>query len=311
MTSLTETLPILDQAVPALPGKMEAVAKEGDEFHQAAATALDAFHARRQAAEQLLEQVREALSNLHEQADHEHDNVQAAVQSAQQAAEHEAQEIEHDEGELTAAGQHATGALGALEAALVQASAHTGHEHQEARTALDGLGQQAHTGQPELQKAADAMDAALHAAQQAVIAGQSLMAQGVTALTAVMDHLVSQAQARLATTAHKLEELRAAQEKEVGEVLQALETGRGKVEQELKGRLETEVKQAVDPALDGAFEALGEMGQQVLQLQAESEKGREAFEHELGEVGGRIAPLQGGVAEVKKAAGTLGVEWPA
>jgi hypothetical protein len=53
MTSLTETLPILDEAVPALPGKLEAVAKEGDAFHQAAGEAVAAFHQKRQAAESL------------------------------------------------------------------------------------------------------------------------------------------------------------------------------------------------------------------------------------------------------------------
>jgi hypothetical protein len=310
MTSLTETLPILDEAVPALPGKLEAAAREGDAFHQAAATALDSLHEKRQGAQQLLDQVREALAALLDQSKHEHDNVEAAVQSARQAAEQETKEIEQDEQELTAAGQAAVDAFAVLEARLVQAADRTRQEHEEARAALDGLGQQVHASRPELQKAADEVDSALRAAQQAVVEGQSLVAAGVTAVTAVMDRLVAQAQSRLAQTYQRLEELRSEQEHEVGEVLQALETERGKVEQEVKSRLESEVKHALDPALDAAFDALAEMGQQVLHLQAETEAGRTAFQHELGEVGERIAPLQGGVDQVKKAARTLGVAWP-
>lgn len=310
MTSLTETLPILDEAVPALPGKVEAVAKEGDAFHQAAATAVAALHEKRQGADQLVEQVREALAALHEQSKQEDDNVEAAVQSAQKAADQETKDIERDEQELTTAGQHAVAAFAALEAQLVQAADRTRQEHEEARAALEALGQQVHTSQPELEKAADEMDSSLRAAQQAVIEGQSLVAAGVSALAGVMDRLVAQAQSRLAETHQRLEALRSEQEQEVGELLQALETEREQVEQDVKARLESDLKQDIDPALDEVFATLGEMGQQVLQLQVDTEAGRTALERDLDEVSERIAPLQGGVDQVKKAAHTLGVAWP-
>ncbi len=310
MTSLTETLPILDDAVPALPGKVEAVAKEADAFHQAAATTLATFHQRRQGAEALVEQVRQALAALHDQATGEQGEVETAVQSLQQSTEQETQGIDDGEQELTTAGEQAVTAFGALESQLVQGADRTRNAHEEARTALDALGQQAHSSQPELEAAADEMTAAVHSAQQAITEGQTLVAEGVTSLTGAMTRLLGEAQQRLTETYHRLDELRSEQEKAVSEALSALETGREKVEQEVTSRLDGDVKQAVDPELDSVFEALSEMGQQVLHLQGDTESRRESFEKELAELEERIPPLKGGVDQVQHAAKTLGVDWP-
>src|SRR5262245_32015802 len=68
MTTLSDTLPILDEAVPALPAKVETVARAGDAFVDAARTALAGIHEIRQEAEDQVSKVAAALESLRERA---------------------------------------------------------------------------------------------------------------------------------------------------------------------------------------------------------------------------------------------------
>ena len=87
MTSLHETLPILDEAVPALPAKLEDVAKESDAFHQAAGEAVAALRGRREQATSLVSAVREALEALGQHAQDEGQRVSEQVRALEDMAE--------------------------------------------------------------------------------------------------------------------------------------------------------------------------------------------------------------------------------
>jgi chromosome segregation ATPase len=295
MTSLSETLPILDQEVPALPTKVEAVAKEADAFDQAAHEALAAFEQKRQEAEALVDQVRQALTALHDQASEEQQRVEESVKALHQAAADAAQAVDAEAGELEGAGDQAATAFGDLETHLVQAGERTHAAQEEAHHALEALQQQAHTSQPELEGAVDEMTAAVHAAQQAVTDGHQRVAEAV---------------ARLGQTHQHLEELRDEQEKAVGEALSALETRRQQVEHDVTHHLDDALKQAVAPELDQVVDALADAGHKVMQLQTDTESKRTALEETLHEVAARVPPLQGGADQVKQTARTLGIAWP-
>lgn len=310
MTSLTETLPILDQAVPALPDKVQAVARESDEFHQAAQEALAAFRQKRGQAEALVEQVRQALEALLDQASHEQQRVETATLALQQAAEEEARGVEDAADELHREGEQTVTAFGGLESQLVQAGDRTRAAHQEAHVALDALGEEARTSQPEIERAVDEMTAAVASAQQVITEGQTLVAEGVSALKDATARLLADAQERLGRTYQHLDELRAEQEKAVTEAISTLATERQQLEQELGQRLDTEVEQALDPELEAVEGALGEMGRQVLELQADTEARREDLDEQLKAVAERIPPLQGGAQQVKQAADQVGIAWP-
>ena len=87
MTSLTETLPILDEAVPALPGKIESVARMGDEFHQSAQEAIGAFRQKRAETDALVEQVRQALEALRDQATEQEQHLTSLSGALDQAVD--------------------------------------------------------------------------------------------------------------------------------------------------------------------------------------------------------------------------------
>jgi len=310
MTSLSETLPILDQEVPALPTKVEAVAKEADAFDQAAHEALAAFEQKRQEAEALVDQVRQALAALHDQASEEQQRVEESVRALHTAAAEAAQAVDTEAGELEGAGDQAATAFGELETHLVQAGERTHAAQEEAHHALEALQQQAHTSQPELEGAVDEMTAAVHAAQQAVTDGHQRVNDGVTALKDALHHLLAEAVARLGQTHQHLEELRDEQEKAVGEALSTLETRRQQVEHDVTHHLDDALKQALAPELDQVVDALAETGHKVMQLQTDTESRRTALEETLHEVAARVPPLQGGADQVKQTARTLGIAWP-
>ena len=53
----------------------------------------------------------------------------------------------------------------------------------------------------------------------------------------------------------------------------------------------------------------GRPGQQVAQLESETEPLREELAKQIGEVEERVGPLEGGAEQVKIAAGKLGISW--
>jgi hypothetical protein len=310
MTSLIETLPVLDEAVPALPGKIESVAKMGDEFHQAAQAAIGAFRQKRADAEALVEQVRQALESLREQATEQEQHLTTLSGALEQAVEEEAAGIRDGADELHGAGEQAVAAFDQLEADLVQAGDRVEGAQEDARSAVDAVAAEAGTSEQELEAATGAMVAAVGATRQAIEDGQELISQGVTTLKDAMLRLLGDAQERLGQTYQRLDEVRAQQEKAVGEATSTLDAERRQLQQELQQRVEQDLQQALDPELEAAAAALAEMGQEVLTLQSATESERDGLVERLTAVADRIPPLQGGAEQVKRAADQVGIAWP-
>lgn len=310
MTSLQETLPILDQAVPALPGKVEAVAREGDSFEKAAREAIAGFQGRRTAAESLVEQVRQALNGLRDQAAGERDAVEQAARAARDTAEQEAAGVDEGADALQPAGDHARSAFEALESHLDQGADRTRSAHQEAHTALDSLDDATRSGQSELDQAAEKMTKAIGDAQEAITDGQAEVAEGVNRLSEAMNRMLEKVQARLERTAKRLDELRDEQAEDVADTLSGLVSRCDQVERKITTRLQEELSDSLDPELEQLVGAWSVIGKQVAQIDAECQARREELEPQLTAASERIEPLQGSVAQVKQAADQVGIAWP-
>lgn len=310
MTSLHETLPVLDESVPALPQKLEEVAKESDTFHQAAGEAVAALKSRREQAESLVSAVRQALEALRENAQEEEKRVADASQALQTMAEEQLRELDESEGQVTTEGEQAKTALGELETHLESGTQRTRAAHEEARAALEALAEEARTKQPELDAAVDAMNQAVKAAQQAVADGQEMVEQGAATLKSAMDHLLAQAQQRLTQTHQYLDEIKTAQEAAVTKALAALEGEREQLEQVVVQALHDGVQEALEGELDAVVNALADVGQHVTELDGETQSRREDLARQIAEVEERIGPLQQGTQQVRGAADRLGLDWP-
>lgn len=310
MTSLTETLPILDDAVPALPVKVEAVGRKSDEFHEAARQALAVLRGRRDEAEALVEQVRQALDALRDQVAEQRQQVAQHADELRHSVEEEARDVEKGADEVVTAGQEAAAAFDQLEGDLVQAGDRTASAHADAREAMTALAAEATSGEQELQGASDAMSAAVSAAQQTIADGQQLVSQAVARIKDTMQKLLADAQERLEQTYRQLDEVRDGQERAVTEATATLDAERRRLQQELELRVDQEVREAITPELEAGATALEEMGQQVLALQSEAERERGELADQLTDVAERIPRLQDGAGNVKRAADQVGIAWP-
>jgi chromosome segregation ATPase len=310
MTSLNETLPLLNTAVPALPEKVEAVAHAGDALDDAARQAIAGFEHRHAEAATLMDQVRQALTALRGQAGEERQHVEDAAQALQEAADHEVHELDEGGQQLQTEADETGTAFESLQTALGHAGEETHAAHEEARSAVHHLDEQAASKQSELDSAVDAVTAAARSAEQAIREGQTLVTESVSALSAVLGKLLEAAKHRLEQTRTHLEELHAEQETAVGQALSELETHRGQIEQDLTGRLAHEVEEPLEHELEELTRAFSEAGQQVLQLQTDCTTHREQLEPPFATIAGEVAPLREGVEQVKRGADELGIAWP-
>jgi DNA repair protein SbcC/Rad50 len=307
---LTETLPVLEQALPALPGKVEAVAHEGDELEKAAREAIGQFGQRQAQAAALLDQVREALQALGDQAGEERQHLEQAVRALNEAAGQEVQGVDDGAETLEAGGDAAEAAFGALEADLRHAAERARAAHEEARSALDGLGDEARSKRSELDEAGADVTEAARSAAEAVQEGEKLVSEGVSTLGTAMSRLVEDVRQRLERTRDRLDRLRSEQEAAVAAALSELDGERGQIEHELTQVVETGLEQPVERELEDVAGALAQTEQQVLGLQAEARARRENIEQEIAAVADQIAPLRGGAQQVRRAADEVGITWP-
>src|SRR5262245_51203703 len=100
MTSLFETLPILDKTVPTVPGKFEERAQDGKAYVEAVRTFLEHMEQRRTALTELRTQVNNVLDALGEQATEEHGQLDAAFKALETAVEEALSAVQTDEGEV-------------------------------------------------------------------------------------------------------------------------------------------------------------------------------------------------------------------
>ena len=310
MTSLEETLPILDEAVPALPDKVEAVANESQAFEAAAREALADFEQRRAQAKALFEQVRHALEDFEAQANHERQGVEQVAQALPAAAEKTRQAADSGAQELKTAGQAADAALAALTTRLGQGSDRTRAAHDEARQALDTMDAHVGTSRTELERAVDAMVDDVESARQAVAEEQVKVAEGAGALKDALERLLGEFRTRLGETKTRLDGLRNEQETAVQVALSELTQGREQLAQALSGRLQADTRDGLDRELEVVEGALTAMGQQVVTFQAECLARRERLEAPFEAVSDLLAPLRAGVEQVREAASQVGIEWP-
>jgi uncharacterized protein YoxC len=74
--------------------------------------------------------------------------------------------------------------------------------------------------------------------------------------------------------------------------------------------LRTGVQEALENELDTVVSTLADVGENVVQLEGETQSRREELARQIDEVEERIGPLQQGTQQVKGAAERLGIDWP-
>jgi cysteine sulfinate desulfinase/cysteine desulfurase-like protein len=78
----------------------------------------------------------------------------------------------------------------------------------------------------------------------------------------------------------------------------------------LRTRVQDELRQALDQQLSEVTNALSELGQAAIQAEEACESARQELQQQLGELAERIPVMQTGVEQVKQAATEVGIAWP-
>ena len=198
VTSLHEILPVLDEAAPGPPSRLAEVAKVG-RVPPGGGGGGGRAQARRDQAETLVAQVRQALEALREKRAGGAKRVADASQALGDMAEEHLRELDQVEVQVTAEGEQARTALGELSPSWKGAP--SGPAPPTRRRAPPGSARRGGAEpRSRVDAAVDAMNQAVKTAQQAIADGQDLAEQGAATPKGAMDRLLGEAQYRLTQT---------------------------------------------------------------------------------------------------------------
>lgn len=309
MTSLQDTLPLLDQSVPALPRQVETVRHEAEAFEAAAREAVAEIRARRSAADPLASQVRERLEALRERASESREDVEQGDTTLRAGADDMVQALDLGADALRPAGDRATAAFEALQDALERGVERVGAANDEALHALHSFDDDTREGRRLVEEAAEKLIDAAARAKDSVAAAQLEVRHGVSAVTDAVGLCVARVESRLQQTIARLDALRGDQEQEVSDTLAGLSARCEQVEDAIVARVSAPIADEVQPRLEALEGVLVALGSQVAQIDADCEAGRTELEAPLAAAGERIPPLQASVEQVKRAADQVGLAW--
>ena len=310
MTSLQETLPILDKAVPELPAKVAEAAKGAEQFEAAIKDLLENIEEKEGQARELLARTRAALAAIEQTATEGRDAVDEATSAVETAIEEALDAVATGRDEVRDALETTAGAMEDLSSQLVDAGSRTESAQEDAAGAVKDLGERMRSGQGDLDEAVGDVEAAADALKGALAEGAEAVSEAVAELSGKMTTLLEDATGRLGDAQSRLQQMRSSHEPNVEEGLSDMTSRKDGIFQRLQERVQEELRAALDDALGEITSALGELGDVVLQVQESCHTGREALQEQIVQLEERIPPLQGGVEQVKQAAAQVGVDWP-
>jgi len=302
MSDLKANLAKLETAVPALPEKVAAVAKSADALEQTANGMLQQFATKQQEAADLAEQVKQALTDLQGEGTDAEGLVRNKMDDVEHAAEAALGAIRSARDELMAAVEGAGEAYEGLRGNLAAAEGRVRAAHQEADQALNTLESGAEAAGTQLGTGNEAMTGAIAATGQQYENGATKVGEGGTALRQKMGEMLETAHNRIDASNTALTEASSAVDSGMGEAISDLGARKDTLYQELTARVESELRQRLDTALQGVVDALGLLSQTVTVTRDGIQAEREGVAGEFDELKKRHPPLNAGVESVKQAA---------
>jgi ABC-type transporter Mla subunit MlaD len=309
MTTLKETLPILDAAVPLIPGKVAEAEHEGQEFRQAVEDLLRLIEQQRAGAGQMLSRVKEALAVLQDAAAERQGQVVEGLQSVEATLAEALEGVEEGRDELSEGLDAAGSDIQALETHLGDGGQRTQSARDDAARAIDELKAEVHEGQTGLEGALHAATAAVDAVGGELEEAQGVLADAAAQLNATMAELLERARTRLGGTHDRLKGLQAELEASVTGAVSELASRKEQLLEDVRERLQDEVRQRLDAGLDTVAESLGQLGDAVAEATRTCQQDREEVEQRFEALRQRMPPLQDAVVCVKQAAEQVGVAW--
>jgi chromosome segregation ATPase len=310
MTSLFDTLPILEKAVPTVPGKFEEAARDGQAYVQAVRAFLDQVEQKHHTATDLRQQVQNLLDAVEQQATEEHGQLDTALTTLETALQEALGAIQADEGEVKTALDGAGTALDDLKTSLIGAATRTEAAEHGASGEFQELGKALETDRGELEGAVQGVVAKAGELDTAVGQQRQAVTAAMNGLSAKMTQVFGEAKGELADARTKVQGFLNQLEGEISTALGELSQGKAKVIQELEQQVTTEVRQCLDDAVGHMVDAIGTLGTTIAAAQQACQADREQVEPEVESLRDRFPTLQGAVTQVQETCRNVGAEWP-
>jgi chromosome segregation ATPase len=311
MTSLFETLPILEKAVPTVPGKFEEAARDGQAYVQAVRAFLDHIEDKHHNATEMRQQVQNVLEALEQQATEEHGQLDTALTALEHALEEALASIQGDEGEVKAALDTAGTALDELKTDLTEAATRTHTAQEDASGEFEELGKELESDRAELDTAVDGVVAKAGELDTAIGQGRQAVTTAMNGLSEKMRHALDEAKGHLNEAQARIQTQLGQLETQIGQALGDLSAGKTKVLEDLQRQVADDVRQRLDTAVGDMVEAIGTLGTTIEAAQQACQTDREQVEPEVESLRDRFPPLQGAVTQVQQTCREVGAEWPA
>jgi chaperonin cofactor prefoldin len=309
MTTLKETLSLVQAMAPALSGHLAPILQEGTKVQQSVQAFLHDLEEKRAEAAQDLAQLHAALLELKAEAADEHAHLDAGAQAVEAALQESLHAMETDEGELN----HGVDAVGAatrgLESHLTEGGSSARAAEGDAKQALTSLAGAIHSGQAELEGALKAVSDEAQALEHAVEETQTAVGSELTGLRDRMKNHLEEARGRVAHTLDKLRELRTTHEARIRETAADLASRKDHLIEELRQQAETDLKQRIETATARVMESLDRLSHAATEARACSQRAREDVHTEFEELKQAMPPLERALESVKQAANEVGINW--
>ena len=310
MTSLHETLPILESAVPAIVPKIEGVTQDGDAFQQAVRDLVENVEEKEEQARELLARVQAALTALHDGSETMGRELGQSLEGAEAAVEDALEALAQGRGELRAALQSAGDAMDDLKTHVQDGGGRMEGAQQEAGQALDQLGQGIETGRGELDGAVEAVEAAAEQVEQTLAQGRTTLTEAAAELGATLSSLLDDVREKIAAAQARVTADGETHREPLTAIVDATLSRSQAIFRTTRERVQAEIREALTGTMAEVKTGLGLLAEGVAQAEEECRAAHEELEDRFTELLARIPTLQVGVDQVRQAARTAGVAWP-
>jgi ABC-type transporter Mla subunit MlaD len=310
MTSLHETLPILESAVPAIAPKVAAVGQDAEAFQQAVRDLLENVEEKEGQARELLTRVQAALDAVHDGAEQMNRSLGESLEAAEGAVDEALKALADGRGELRAALQSAGGAMDDLKTNVQDGGGRMEGAQKDAGQALDQLGPAIETERGELDGAIESVEAAVDAVEQALGQGRTTLTEAADELGTTLASLLGEVRERIAQAQTRLTSDKDVHDEALSEVVLDTTTRSEALARTLSEQVQAEVREVLTATMAEVSAGLGLLSEAVAQAEEGCRSAHEQLEEHFTELLARIPPLSTGVDQVRQAAATAGVAWP-
>jgi chromosome segregation ATPase len=309
MSSLKENLEALSTSLPDVPAELEALKARAERAERAVVDFLNDVGEKDVQAARQLHELKQALAAFGHESEDESHQLESQMDGLEERVESRLGELRGDQARLTQALAACGTAMVALEDVLVETGTTATTAAQDAVQELGDLEEGAGSAQQAMRAGVESVDTEAAALREAVEDGCASVRQAMDGLVQRMRDIAGQATHRIDQTAERLDALRAAHEAEVPEHRARLDDDQQAIANDLRGRIEIELKAHIAESAGMALAALDGMRAEGAEAVAACKSGHDALEAGLERLRDATRPMPQAIDAVKQAAVQVGLPW--